>query len=68
MKIYINKNEVEIFAGACVKDAILAYDKTAWQLLLKGKLTVHDHYGNSVEPDGALSVNQSLTLKPTHFL
>jgi hypothetical protein len=68
MKIYINQKETEIFAGACVKDAVLAYDITAWQLLLKGKLAAHDRYGNIVEPDGALSAGQSLTLNPKHSI
>ena len=68
MKIYINQKEVEIFAGACVKDAILAYDKTAWLLLLKGKLAAYNRYGSRVDPDGSLSANESLILKPTHSL
>lgn len=68
MKVYINHKEIEIFAGACVKDAVLAYDKAAWQFLLKGKLVVYDSYENIVEPDGALSADQSLSIKPTHLL
>lgn len=66
MRVYINQKEIEIFAGACIQDAILAFDKTAWKLFLRGRLCVYDHYGNSMEPDGALTVDQSLTLKPTH--
>lgn len=68
MNVFINQKKIEIFTGACVKDAVLAYDKKAWQLLLSGKLAAYDQYGNSVEPDGALSENQSLTLNPTHSL
>jgi len=68
MKVYINQKKIEIFAGACVKDAVLAYDKTAWHLFNKGKLAAYDLYGNSIEPDGALSPGQSLTLKPTHSI
>lgn len=68
MKVCINKQEVETFEGACVKDAVLAYDKMAWQLLLKGKLAAYDRLGNRVEPDGALSANESLTLQPIHSL
>ncbi len=66
MRVYINQKEIEIFAGACVGDAVLAFDKTAWKLYLKGKLAIYDGYGNSLDPDGALSANQSLILKPTH--
>ena len=66
MRVYINQKEIEIFVGASVKDAVLAFDKTAWKLYLKGKLAVYDGYGNSIDPDGALTANQSLILKPTH--
>jgi hypothetical protein len=68
MKVYINQHQVEVFAGACIKDAVLAYDKSAWKLFLKGKLSVYDSYGNITEPDGALADEQFLTLKPTHSL
>ena len=66
MKVYINQKEIEIFAGACVKDAVVAFDKTSCKLFLSGKLAAYDSYGNNIEPDGALTAGQSLTLKPTH--
>jgi hypothetical protein len=68
MKIYINLKEIDIFSGACIKDAVLSYDKTAWQLLLKGKLAAVDRYGNRIESDGSLSDGQVITLIPIHSL
>ena len=66
MRVYINQKEIEIFAGAYVKDAVLAFDKTTWKLFLRGKIAAYDQYGNGLGPDGALTANQSLFLKPTH--
>jgi hypothetical protein len=66
MKIFINQKEIQVFDGATVKDAVLAYDKKAHEFLLNGKLAVHDRYGNLLENDGALTAEQQITLETTH--
>jgi hypothetical protein len=66
MKIFINQKEVQVFNGATVKDAVLAYDRKAHEFLLKGKLAVHDRYGNLLESDGELNEEQQITLETTH--
>jgi len=66
MKIFINQKEFQVFEGATVKDAVLAFDKKAHQLLLKGKLAVHDRYGHVLENDGELTTDQLITIEPTH--
>ncbi|MEI6747562.1 MAG: hypothetical protein ACOYMF_10000 [Bacteroidales bacterium] len=66
MNVYINQKEIQIFDGATVRDAVLAYDKKAHEFLLKGKLAVHDRFGNLLENDGELTPNQLITIEPTH--
>jgi hypothetical protein len=66
MKVYVNQKEVQVFDGATIKDAVLAYDKKAHEFLLNGKLAVHDRFGNLMENDGELTAEQLLTIEPTH--
>jgi hypothetical protein len=66
MIIFINQKEFQIFEGATVRDAVLAFDKKAHQLLLKGKLEVQDRYGHVLENDGELTAEQLITIEPTH--
>jgi hypothetical protein len=66
MKIFINQKEFQIFDGATVQDAVLAFDAKAHKLLLKGKLAVHDRYGYVLENDGQLTTDQLITIETTH--
>jgi hypothetical protein len=66
MTIFINQKEIRVFAGALVKDAVLAYDKKAYEFLLSGKLVVLDRYGNLLENDGELIEGQQINIEPTH--
>jgi hypothetical protein len=66
MKIFINQKEIQVFDGATVKDAVLAYDKKAHEFLLNGKLAVHDRFGNLMENDGELTDEQQINIEPTH--
>jgi hypothetical protein len=66
MKIFINQKEFQIFDGATVEDAVLAFDKTAHKLLVSGKLAVHDRYGHVIENDGQLTTEQYITIETTH--
>jgi hypothetical protein len=65
MKVYINKKEVCIFAEACIRDALRAYSSRSLRMVLTGKLSVFDRFGNLTEPDGPLIEGQQLTLKRT---
>jgi len=63
MRIKVNEETVEIFAGACVKDAVLKYSRTAWKQVQDQKKTVFDLHGHEVAPDGELSEGDELFVK-----
>jgi hypothetical protein len=63
MIIYINKYKVEVFTGARVKDAVLAYSRKSYTMMLKEKLLAFDRFGNQTDADGPLIEGQKLTLK-----
>ena len=63
MKVYINQEEIAIFAGARVKDAILAYSQEIWKKVSKGELEVNDRFGNLTDPEGPIQEGQHITLK-----
>lgn len=63
MIIYINNNKVEVFSGARVKDAVLAYSRKSYTMMLNEKLLAFDRFGNLTDTDGPLIEGQKLTLK-----
>lgn len=63
MKVFINKKEIEIFKGANVGNAVLAYSKRSYKLLCSGYLSVFDKYGNQTEADGPVQEGQKFWLK-----
>jgi hypothetical protein len=63
MRIKVNDEVVEIFSGACVKDAVLKYSRTAWKQVRKGKRAVFDLHGHEVAPDGELSGGEELYVR-----
>jgi hypothetical protein len=66
MKVYINNKEMRIFKGACIQDALLAYSPRLIKMVLSGKLSVFDRFGNLTELDGPLVEGQKLKLKRTN--
>lgn len=63
MKVFINKREVTIFTGARLSDAVLAYSKHAYKMLLSNKLILTDRFGNLTEPDGPVTEGQKFRLR-----
>ena len=63
VKVIINNQDVTIFNGARVRDAVLAYSKESYKLLRASKLTVRDRHGNITEADGSLSEGQIIFLQ-----
>lgn len=55
MKIFINDKEVEIFAGATVRDALNMFKRDAGSERSIDMDEVRDHRGNSLSPAGELS-------------
>lgn len=54
MTVFINNTEIFIFNGARLQDALLAYSKTDYHLLLEGKIRIEDERGNGMDLDGSL--------------
>ncbi|HNX43460.1 MAG TPA: hypothetical protein PLJ84_11340 [Bacteroidales bacterium] len=65
MRIFINRKEITIFAGARVLDAVRAYSVRSAKRLLNGSLSVFDRFGNPTEPDGRLTDGQILSIRKT---
>jgi len=63
MRVKVNDEEIEIFSGACVKDAVLKYSRTAWKQIESGRKTVLDRHGHEVAPDGELSGSEELFVR-----
>lgn len=63
MRIFINRKEITIFAGARVIDAVRAYSARSAKMLLNGTLSAFDRFGNLTEPDGELRDGQTLNLR-----
>jgi len=64
MIVHVENQEIDIFSGALVKDALLKYSKTEYHEVLNGTKQTVDKWGNRVETDGELSENQKLFIKP----
>jgi len=63
MQIKVNDQPVEIFAGACVKDVLRKYSRSAWKQVLKDKKAVFDRYGHVVALGGELCGGEELFVK-----
>lgn len=63
MKVYINDEELSIFNGATVLDALRTYYVKHNEKLPTILPVVYDAYGNSVAPDGELTEGNHLYIK-----
>lgn len=62
MIVLINHREIPVFAGATIQDALLAYSRRSYKLVMNGYLVVKDRFGNRIELDGALREGQQIYL------
>jgi hypothetical protein len=65
MKVIVNGEEVIIFRGATVSDAVRNYSEKLFRQLKKGELIITDRFGNLTEPDGELTEGEILILTIT---
>jgi len=65
MKIIINELALELYNGAKIKDAVLAYFKQQGKELPKNFPQVEDRFGNQVAHDGSLQEGNRLIIKST---
>jgi hypothetical protein len=63
VKVTINNREITVFNGARVCDAVLAYSKDEYKMLMNGELAVTDHFGNITAADGSLTEGQVIRLR-----
>ncbi|MDR0420740.1 MAG: hypothetical protein LBH30_04720 [Prevotellaceae bacterium] len=62
MKIFINGNEIEIFVGATIEDAVRKFDKNILAEIKNEKAEALDQYGNHVSISGPLYENSQITI------
>ena len=63
MKVFINNQEITVFNGARVLDALRVYYMQQENRLPCKMPTVTDSYGNSIAPDGALTEGNHLYIR-----
>ncbi len=63
MHIKVNDKTIEIFSGACVKDALRKYSRITWTQIQKGSKAVFDGLGHEVGLEGELSDGVRLVVK-----
>jgi hypothetical protein len=63
MQIKVNGRTVEIFSGACVRDALRKYSQVTWKQVQKGSKAVFDGHGHGIGLDGELADGAQLLVK-----
>ncbi len=63
MIVTINNREIEVFAGAKVKNALSKYAQKEYRAVAAGEKKIVDKNGNPVDLDGALSEGSKLFVK-----
>ncbi|MCP5104494.1 MAG: hypothetical protein GY950_13995 [bacterium] len=60
MTVQMNDKEINVFAGARVRDVLLKYSKESYRAALSETLSVVDKNENAVDLDGEVSDGQRL--------
>lgn len=63
MIVTINNQEIEIFAGAKVKNALSKFGQQEYKAVQAGEKKIVDKNGNPVDLDGALNEGSKLFVK-----
>ena len=63
MKVIINTEEIEIFRGARVEDAVRKFDRKLLRELKNGSAETFDKYGNRLSLSSPLNENSQITIK-----
>lgn len=64
MKVIINEKPIRLFEGARVKDAIRKFSEIYQEQMPESPYTIADAHGNIIRPEGRLSENDQLFIKP----
>lgn len=62
MKIFVNNQEIEIFNGARVEDAVRKFDKKLLRKVKSGGAETLDSYGNHIAISAPLYENSQITI------
>jgi hypothetical protein len=63
MTVFINGHRIQIFHGARVGDAVLAYSAVSLNKVKSGKFIVVDRFGYQTALDGPLKDHQKIFIK-----
>jgi len=63
MQIKVNGQDVEIFSGACVKDALRKYSRSVLKLVKNARTAVFDRHGHEVGLNGELAGGEEFFIK-----
>jgi len=63
VKVYVNGEEIEIFAGARVKNALLGYSREEYEAVKEREKLVKDEFGNEILLDGSLSAGEKIFIE-----
>lgn len=63
MQIKVNGRRVEIFSGACVRDALRKYSPVTWKQIQNGSKAVFDDHGHEIGLDGALAAGARIRVR-----
>jgi len=63
MRVKVSGRTVEIFSGACVRDAVRKHSPDAWNRVRENKAFVFDRRGYDVAPDGELAEGDELFVR-----
>mgnify|MGYP001074965009 CR=1 FL=1 len=64
MKVIINGQPLRLFEGARVRDAVRKFSEIYSQEMPRRPYTITDPHGNLIMPDGRLSEDEHLYIKP----
>jgi|GEM_PF-1493786 len=57
LKTYINDQEIELFRGATLKNALLKVNEDYYRLVMNQQAEIRDHEGNHVDVTGSIDRN-----------
>ncbi|HUU06545.1 MAG TPA: hypothetical protein VMZ49_11790 [Patescibacteria group bacterium] len=63
MQIKVNDREIEIFSGACVKDALRKFSRREWKQVQQNRKAAFDRHGHEIGLDGELNGGEEIFIK-----
>ncbi|MBK7212346.1 MAG: hypothetical protein IPH88_03400 [Bacteroidales bacterium] len=67
MLVYLDQKEIQVFRGARLMDALLAFSPKLFDKVVNGDCLILDRFGNITELDGPLREGQKLFTQKTEL-